>query len=171
MWDKLRVVVIMDEDIEKIKSMIDMENSNAAGLSESVKGISNVVVREILKGISKDSQKHAGFYNAILSLRKGEGREGEGRAILEEDYVRLEKTMKKHIEIELKMMNKVKGLLESEKDRRIRDLLMEIAEDEVKHHALMKRLLEAVIKRETIFEEDYWNMIWMDVPGHGAPIG
>jgi len=49
-------------------------------------------------------------------------------------------------------------------------LLAEIREDEVRHHALMKRLLEAVIRRETIFEEDMWNMMWRDVPGHSTPI-
>jgi len=33
----------------------------------------------------------------------------------------------------------------------------------------MKRLLEAVIRREAIFEEDMWNMMWRNVPGHGIP--
>ncbi len=69
------------------------------------------------------------------------------------------------------MMHETKQLLDIERDSRIKHLLMEVYGDEAKHHTLMEHLLEVVIKRETIFEEDVWNMLWGDVPGHGAPLG
>jgi len=153
-------------EIEKIESLISMEEKHASSLAKSVDGLSNIVVQEILRGIAHDSRKHAGFYSSILSLLKG-----ESQAIAEKDYIRLEEVLKKHIEVEDRMMGEAKQLLSSEKDSRITHLLTEIFEDEIEHHALMKRLLEAVIKREAIFEADVWDQLWMDVKGHGSPGG
>lgn len=155
----------LDEVIRKIGGMVKMEKTYASSLSTSVEGLSNLVVKEILKSVAQDSLKHAGLYMSILSLVKN-----ESPAIVEEDYNKLGTIIKKHIEVEKEMMMKVKELIETEYDSRVKHLLIEIHEDEVRHHALMGRLLEAVIKHETIFEKDVWEMIWKDVPGHGAPI-
>ena len=152
--------------VKKMESMVRVEEKYAASLSASVRGIRNVVVKEILRSIAHDSRKHAGFYTAILSILKG-----ESPAITEGDYDRIEDVIKKHIEVESRMMEETKQLLDAEQDLRVKDLLTEVYGDEAKHHTLMKRLLDAVIKRETIFEEDMWNMLWGDVPGHGAPLG
>ncbi|MCP8310416.1 MAG: hypothetical protein L6N94_02850 [Candidatus Methylarchaceae archaeon HK01M] len=155
----------MSEVVKKIKDMIKMEESYALSLSSSVEGLDNVAVQEILRGIAHDSRKHAGLYTAILSLLKS-----EGRALTDQEYQKLESVIKKHIEVESQMVEEVKKLLEGEWDSRIKHLLRDIYEDEVKHHVLMKHLLEAVIRKEAILEEDVWDMLWRDVPGHGAPI-
>jgi len=145
--------------------LIEMEKKHASSLSGSVEALRNIVVKGILMGIAYDSQKHAGFYQAILNLLgKVEP------AITEEDYVRLEEVIKKHIVVEKQMMEASKQLLTS-KDPRIQHLLKEIYDDELKHHALMKRILEAVVKRETIFDANWWDFLWEGVPGHGAPLG
>jgi ferritin-like protein len=145
--------------------MVRMEKNHASSLSTSVDGLSNVVVREVLRSVAYDSQKHAGLYTAILSLL-----EGSQQAIVEEEYNQIEAVLKKRIEVESQMTQEVKQLLENGLDGRVKHLLIEIYEDEVRHHTLMMRLLEAVIKREAILKEDMWNMIWRDVPGHGTPI-
>jgi len=156
----------MSGAVRKIEDMISMEEKHASSLSTSVDGLKNVVVQEILRGIAHDSRKHAGFYTSILSLLKG-----ESPAITEADYIWLEEVLRKHIEVENRMMDEAKQLLDSEQDSRIKHLLAEIYEDEVKHHTLMKRLLDAVIRREAIFEEDVWDQLWRDVKGHGSPGG
>jgi rubrerythrin len=158
--------LILSKEIKKIEDLSRIEQEHASNLSESVKELKNVVVQEILRGIAHDSRKHAGFYTSILSILKG-----ESPAIGEEDYDRLEEVITEHIYMEERMMGEAKQLLDSLKDLRIRHLLTEIYDDEVKHHTLMKRILEAVVRREAIFEEDWWDAIWKDVPGHGAPIG
>ncbi|MCP8305001.1 MAG: hypothetical protein H3Z50_06010 [archaeon] len=155
----------MSEVVKKIESMVRMEESYASSLSSSVEGLGNVAVQEILRGIAHDSRKHAGLYTAILSLLKS-----ESRALTDQEYDKLESVIKKHIKVESQMVQEVKKLLEGEWDSRIKHLMRDIYEDEVKHHALMKHLLEAVIRKEAILEEDVWDMLWRDVPGHGAPI-
>jgi len=156
----------MGDKVKKIKSMVKMEEDYATSLSASVEGLSNVVVRELLRSIAHDSQKHAGFYTAILNLMKS-----EGKALNDQEYDRLKSVIKEHIEVESRMVQEVEKLLAIEQDKRIKHIVTEIYEDEVRHHTLMKRLLEAVIRKEAILEEDVWDMIWRDVPGHGAPPG
>ena len=149
---------------EKIESLIEMERNNASNLIASVEKLSNIVIKEILTGIALDSKKHSGLYKAILNLLVN-----IDPAITEKDYIHLEDVIRKHIEVEKQMIDESKQLLSSIKDKRINHLLQEIYEDEIKHHALMKRILKSVIKRETIFEADWWDFIWEGSPGHGTP--
>ncbi|MFB0543436.1 MAG: ferritin family protein [Candidatus Bathyarchaeia archaeon] len=154
----------MSEKVKKMENMAKMEEDYALSLASSVKGLGNLGIRELLRSIASDSQKHAGFYKTIAGILKG-----ESQPIVEEEFEVLEETIKEHIETERQMLREVKQLLRDEKDDRVKRLLTEIHADETQHHALMKNLLEIVIKRETIFEEHIWDMLWKDVPTHGAP--
>ena len=33
----------------------------------------------------------------------------------------------------------------------------------------LSNLLEAVVKKDMIFDEEIWDQLWRDVPTHGAP--
>ena len=89
--------------------------------------------------------------------------------ITTQEYDRLEEKLKKHIEVEKKMVEESKALLKDEKDTRVKRLLEEIHADETRHHVFLSNLLEAVIKKDVIFEDEIWDQIWRDVPTHGAP--
>jgi len=154
----------MSEKVKKIDSMAKLEKEYAASLSSSVDGLSNVVIQGLLRSIAFDSQKHSGLFISISSLLKT-----EHPLIADEDYKKLEAVIKKHIDTESKMLQEAKQLLKDEKDDRVKRLLTEIYLDEAKHHALMKNLLNLVVKRATLFEKEAWDMLWKDVPGHGVP--
>jgi Xaa-Pro aminopeptidase len=152
-------------EIRKIESMVQMEEDFASSMSTSVSGIKNVVVRELLRSLALDSQKHAGFYKAILVLLKG-----DSPPIDDDDYAEIEEAIKKHIELESDAVRDVRRLIRAEKDSRVKRLLSEIYADETRHHALLKNLLELVVRQEGILDEDSWNTLWKDVPTHGVPI-
>lgn len=152
--------------VRMYEEMVKREERHALELLSRVVELENVVVRELIRGIALDSQKHAYLYRSIISLIKG-----ESRVITEEEYTLLEEAFQRHVEVEGRMMERVKGLLEGEEDVRVRHLLIEIYRDERRHHTLMRNLLGAVIRREALLEEDVWDMIWRDVPAHGAPMG
>ncbi|MCS7116619.1 MAG: ferritin-like domain-containing protein [Nitrososphaerota archaeon] len=156
----------MNEKFDKVRHMATMEERYASNLSSSVEDLKNIVVKEILKGIAHDSRKHADLYNAILSIL-----EDKDQLISDQEYNRIRSIIEKHIVVEMRMMEEVKKLLDVEEDSRVKHLMMEIYNDEVKHHIVMKRLLEAIIRREAILEEDIWDALWKDVLGHGAPLG
>ena len=148
---------------QKFENMAKMEEEHASSLSKSVSDLRNVVVQELLRSIAHDSRKHKGLYEAISNLSE------EVALITEEEYGRIENVVKEHVETEERMLEEVKKLLESEEDPRVKHLLLEIEKDEIKHHTLMRNLLDTVINKETLFEHDTWNMLWKGVDGHGAP--
>lgn len=143
--------------------MIQLEKEYAEKISSSGDRLRNIVVREIFKGISHDSRKHAGLFTAIVEILKG-----NRQAIFDEDYDQLGEIIKEHIEVESTMTKDLGDLLKGDLDNSVKHLLTEIQMDEVKHHRVMKRILESVVKKETISEKQYWDMIWRDVPGHSA---
>ncbi|MFB0557896.1 MAG: hypothetical protein ACETVY_02150, partial [Candidatus Bathyarchaeia archaeon] len=108
-------------------------------------------------------EKHAGLYRATADILKGP------LAVTDVEYDKLEVSLKRHIDVEERMMGEARALMEGEGDDRVRFLLEEIYADEVRHHRFLSNLLEAVVKRDAIFEEDVWKIIWRDVPTHGAP--
>lgn len=145
-----------------MEEMAQMEEKYAVSYDKNVAGLGNVVIAEMMKGVALDSKKHASLYRAIASILKGP------LGITDIEYDQLETTLKEHIKIEEKMLTEVKGLL-GEEDKRVVFILNEIYADELKHHKFLSNLLEVVVKRDMIFEEDIWAMIWRDVPTHGAP--
>ena len=157
-------LIVVSEKIKKMEEMAKMEEEYAVGLDKDVWGLENPVVKGMVASVAHDSKKHSGLYMTLASLLKK-----ESLAIVEEDAVEFEASLKKHIEVEEKMMQESKTLMDSEEDERVRFLLSEVYADEERHHAFMKNLLDVVIKWDTISEHDLWEQLWRDVPTHGAP--
>ena len=143
--------------------MAEMEENYAVAYDENVMGLGNVAIKELMVSVALDSKKHAGLYRAIATILKG------SLGITDLEYDQLETSLKRHVEIESRMMEESKALMDGEQDDRVKRLLEEIYVDEVRHHRFLSNLLEVVIKRDLILESDIWDMIWRDVPTHGAP--
>jgi hypothetical protein len=154
---------MMEGKVEKMEEMALMEEEYAVDYDEDVAGLGNVAVAGLLGSVALDSRKHAGLYRAIAAILKGP------LGITDVEYERLESSLKRHVEVEERMMAEARALLEGEEDARVKTLLSEIYADEVRHHGFLLNLLEAVLRRDLIFDEDVWAMIWRDVPTHGAP--
>jgi hypothetical protein len=43
--------------------------------------------------------------------------------------------------------------------------------DEKRHHAMLKAVLEIIVRAETITEDEWWELLWEGAPFHGAPGG
>jgi hypothetical protein len=67
------------------------------------------------------------------------------------------------------MLKGVKEMISKVENEGAKNLLIEIYSDEVSHHPFMKKLLELVLKGDTITEEDVFNMVFRDLPTGGAP--
>jgi rubrerythrin len=125
-----------------IRQQIAVENEIVDSLNEALKSISNPSVRGVLKGISLDS----------LTNRQ--------RSLVE-----------KHIRMEAELIKKVSDILPTVENEKVGLLLNAILADEKRHHQLLKEVLEIIVKGETITEEDWWDILWKNVPFHGAPGG
>jgi hypothetical protein len=147
---------------ERLNMLSELEEKYAVELDREYRGYGNEVVRELISSVMVDSKKHAGLYKAAAHLVSG-----KSLAITKEEYEELEKSLKRHIEKEKEMLDAVTVLMEEVEDERVHKILIKIYEDELMHHPFLLSFLDLVIKRETITEQDIWDMLFRDLPTHG----
>jgi bacterioferritin (cytochrome b1) len=128
--------------------------------------IKNPPVKGVLKGISLDSVKHAELYAAAVTLLTS-----VSQALAQEHLDKQRKLVEKHIEIEAELIKKLERVIPTIENDKVKLLLNAILADEKRHHELLKVVLNIIVRGETITEEDWWELLWKNVPFHGAPGG
>ena len=144
--------------------MAEMEERYAIKLDKDFRGWGNQAVDSLIEAIAYDSKKHAVLYRTAAYLV-----EGKNLSIIDIKYEDLDKSLRKHIETEAKMLKRVKELMGKVENEGAKRLLAEVYSDEVSHHPFMMQLLELVLKGDAITEEDVFNMLFRDLPTGGAP--
>ncbi len=81
------------------------------------------------------------------------------------------KNIQEHISLEAKAIETYTKIIPETDDPGSKQVLEYILEDEKRHHKLLNRIYSLVIEKETLTEEDLWNLTWKDVPWHGGPGG
>ena len=151
--------LIETDQIKVEKTIID---SVITGLVE----IKNPAVKGVLKGISLDSKKHAEMYSSAINLLTD-----VPQALTEKDLDKQTELVEKHIHLEEEVIRKLKKMIPSVQNKKVMLLLNAILSDEVRHHTLLKKVLDILVKGETITDADWWDVIWENVPFHGTPGG
>lgn len=151
---------------EFMKEMVRREERIVASLQESLGGMAHPAVKGVLEGISLDSVKHARMYGAALELLKGVKEE-----VREEQLREQEELLRKHLKWEEELVEKIGSALGEVENEKVKMLLQAILEDERRHHHLLKRVLELLVRGEAVTEEDLWDLLWKNVPFHGTPGG
>ncbi len=159
--------------MEKKKKLLDflnnqivVENEIVDSLEKALVDMKNPAVKGVLKGVSLDSMKHAQLYTSALTLLTS-----ASTALTQDDLDEQTKLVKKHIEIEAKLIKVLQEKIPEIENEKVVFLLKAILEDECRHHAMLKMVLEIIVHGETITEADWWKMLWENVPFHGAPGG
>ncbi len=152
--------------LDFIKKQIQIEKQIVDSLDKGLVGMKNPPVKGVLKGISLDSVKHAEMYEAAYSLLTE-----TSPALAQEDLDKQRALVEKHIELEAELIEKIELIVPTVTNKKVRLLLNAILADEKRHHALLKGVLEIIVHGETVTEEDWWKMLWEDVPFHGTPGG
>jgi len=149
-----------------LKKQIKIENRIVKSLNNALREIGNPVVKGVLKGISLDSVKHAEMYASAITLLTS-----VSQALTQEHLNKQRELIEKHIRIEAELIEKISEVIPSIRNEKVRLLLNAILLDEKRHHELLKKVLEILVRGETITEEDWWDVLWKNVPFHGAPGG
>jgi bacterioferritin (cytochrome b1) len=152
--------------IEFMKKQILVENEIVESVNKGVKDIKNPPVRGVLKGISLDSIKHAELYASAITLLTN-----VSQAMTQENLDAQRELVEKHIRIEAELIKKLEKELPAIENKKAAFLLNSILEDERRHHGLLKKVLEIIVRGETITEQQWWDMLWEGSPFHGAPGG
>jgi rubrerythrin len=158
----------MDKDQLKafLKEQIALEEKIVRTAKKSVKDTQNLLVKNLIQAISIDSNKHALLLNAIVARL-----ESKTPFIEESKRDELGKDIKTHIELEAEAIKTYKELIPKMEDPGSKQVLNYILIDEKRHHRLLKQLYKLVIEKETLTEEDLWDLTWKDAPWHGGPGG
>lgn len=162
----MHVLVSNDELVGFLKEQIKTENKIVDSLNKSLINIGNPTVKGVLKGISLDSVKHAEMYASAVTLMTN-----VSQALTQENLDEQRKLVEKHIQMEADLIEKIGSVLPTVGNAKVRLLLNAILVDEKRHHALLKEILEILAQGEAITEEDWWDVLWKNVPFHGSPGG
>jgi len=155
-----------DELTKFLREQIKVENDIVDSLNSALIEVRNPPVKGVLKGISLDSVKHAEMYAAATDLLTG-----VAQALTQEHLDKQKALVEKHIRMEAELIKKISKVLPTFENAKVKLLLNAILEDEKRHHELLKLVLEILVRGETITEEDWWDLLWKNVPFHGAPGG
>jgi len=142
-----------------------LEEEIVKSINKALKTIKNSVVESILKGMALDSSKHAAIYKAAEQIVQ------VSPALTESEFNELRKVVKWHIENENKVIKRLEDAVKKTENKRIRFLLQAMVADEKRHHQLLDAIMDIVVKGETITDDEWWEMLWKNVPFHGAPGG
>jgi rubrerythrin len=155
-----------EKDLVKFfREQAKLEEEIVESVDKSLKTIKNSVVESILKGMALDSSKHAAIYKAAENIVK------VAPALTESEFNELKKAAKWHIENESKVIARLEDAVKKTENKRIKFLLQAILADEKRHHRLLETIMEAIVKGETITNDEWWDMLWKNVPFHGSPGG
>ena len=148
------------------EKQVSVEDEIVNSINKALVKIKNPAVKGVLKGISLDSVKHAEMYKAAIELLSS-----VPPALTQAEFDELLKFVKKHIAEEERAMLSMEEVMNQVEDEKVRLLLDAIFSDEQRHHKLLSEIMDILVKRETITEEDWWDVLWKNVPFHGAPGG
>ena len=155
-----------DELINFMKAQIKVENEIVDSLNSALVDVKNPPVKGVLKVISLDSVKHAEMYAAATELLTS-----VSQALTQEHLDKQRALVEKHIRMEEELIKKINKVLPTVENAKVKLLLNAILGDEERHHELLKMVLEILVRGETITEADWWDLLWKNVPFHGAPGG
>ena len=154
------------ELVEFMKRQILIENELVESLNKGIADIKNPPVKGVLKGISLDSVKHAELYASAVALLTG-----VSQALKQENLDEQRALVEKHIKMEADLIKKLEKMMPIIEEKKVAFLLKAILSDEKRHHTMLKMVLEIIVHGETITEADWWEVLWENVPFHGAPGG
>lgn len=159
--------MLSKEEITKFfEKQVFMENEIATSINKALLKIRNPAVKGVLKGISLDSVKHGEMYKAAIELLST-----VPPALSQQEFDELLKFVKRHVTEEEKAIMSMEEVINQVEDEKVKLLLEAIFSDEQRHHKLLNDVMEILVKRETITEEDWWDILWKNVPFHGTPGG
>ena len=155
-----------DELVALFKDQIKIEKTIVDSVTEGLVEINNPAVKGVLKGISLDSTKHAEMYSSAINLLTS-----VPQALTEGNLDKQRELVEKHIRREAQIIKKLQEVTPSIQNKKVKLLLTAILSDECRHHALLKKVLDILVRGETITDDDWWDVLWENVPFHGAPGG
>lgn len=144
----------MQDRIAFYKKQINLENTIIEKAENAVRGMDNILIRELILGIALDSKKHAGFLNALVSMFTK-----PTPSVAEEFGDDLKKAIAEHIELEAQAVQTYQQKLETTEDESEKLIIRAILNDERKHHKLLTTIQKMIVEKHSLSEKELWDMV------------
>ncbi len=146
-----------NERTEFYKKQIELEESIIVAAKESIEGIKNNIIKDLILAIVYDSKKHKGFLNSLITLNSQ-----TTPFIDDQARDKIAKTIQKHIDLEAKAIETYKEILTDITDAREKDIVNAIYQDELRHHSLLQRILKNIVELETLDKDEIYDWLMED---------
>ena len=146
-----------DKLVKFLQKQIEVENKIVESINEALGEMANPVVKTALKGISLDSLKHAEMYTAAVRLLT-DIPPALSQELTQHDLDKQRKLVEKHVRIEAELIEELTEIMQGLENKKVELLLDAILQDERKHHELLKRMLQILVRGETVTEE-WWKVL------------
>ena len=152
-WEK-----VDDKTLDMLKGQKAFEDETVKRLTPMYNSTKNPLVRFLVHRIILDTMKHSDTYQTLIDLNtRALVGEIERKTIAEE--------LTTHIKEENRMLKQAEKISESIEDKKFKQIMEQIVEDEKQHHKILQKLFE-ILKKEA---ED-WNRYLYDMfMGAGIP--
>jgi rubrerythrin len=145
-WEKF------DENtLNKIKRQKEFEEQTAKKLTSLSESAQNPLIKALLHSIVLDTTKHAETYKMLIDLNSGALLGKESKGLGKEEVAA-------HLKEEALMLKQAQEISEAVKDKNIKQVILNILEDEEKHHRVLKQLLSMFEK-----ESEGWDAYLYDL--------
>jgi hypothetical protein len=144
---------ILDEDaLNKIKKQKEFEDQTAKKLTPLYEKAKNPVIKLFIHSIILDTMRHSDTYQMLIDLNSS--------ALMGDDSKALGQTeLAIHVKEEAQMLKQAKDISEIVRDKKIKRLILNILEDEKKHHRVLKEVLEILDKESKEWDAYLYDLI------------
>jgi rubrerythrin len=144
---------ILEEDaLNKIKKQKDFEDQTAKKLTPLYESTKNPIIKLFIHSIILDTMRHSDTYQMLIDLNSSAQMGDESKDIGQ-------KELSIHIKEEAQMLKQAKDISELVKDKKIKRLVLNILEDEQKHHRVLKDVLEILNKESKEWDAYLYDLI------------
>lgn len=144
---------ILEEDaLNKIKKQKDFEDQTAKKLTPMYESAKNPIIKLFIHSLILDTMKHSDTYQMLLDLNSSAQMGDESKNIGQ-------KELAMHIKEEAQMLKQAKDISDVVKDKKIKQLVLNILEDEKKHHRILKEVLEILNKESKEWDAYLYDLI------------
>ncbi|MHA2055210.1 MAG: hypothetical protein ACW99F_16645 [Candidatus Hodarchaeales archaeon] len=143
--------------VDFYNKQIKLENIIFEKAENSIKGSENILIRELVQGIARDSKKHASMLKALVSMHTK-----ATPSVAEEVGTEIKNAIEEHIKLEAKAIQTYEEYFKTLDDETEKIIIKAILNDEVTHHSLLKTIHKMVVERLTLSSEEFWDMVQED---------